>query len=53
LRSRFDAGQLPDSVCGAPTRIAEEATARKLMAAMADVVKRGTAIRIANALAGT
>jgi cell division protein FtsI/penicillin-binding protein 2 len=46
------AGHARDTVCGAPTRVVEETTARKLMAAMRDTVKRGTATRIASALEG-
>jgi len=52
-RMTKSAGRIPDPACGAPTRIVGQATAKQLMAAMADAVKRGTAIRIANALAGT
>ncbi|HEY1341002.1 MAG TPA: penicillin-binding transpeptidase domain-containing protein [Bryobacteraceae bacterium] len=37
--------------CAAPTRVVEEATAKRLMAAMIDTVKRGSAARNANALA--
>jgi cell division protein FtsI/penicillin-binding protein 2 len=36
--------------CKAPTRVVEEATARKLMAAAIDTVRRGSARRIAGAL---
>jgi cell division protein FtsI/penicillin-binding protein 2 len=39
--------------CRAPARIMEEPTARQLMAAMLDTVKRGTAKGIATALDGT
>jgi cell division protein FtsI/penicillin-binding protein 2 len=46
------AEQAPQTGCSAPTSIVEEATARKLMAAMTDTVKRGTATRIAGALEG-
>jgi cell division protein FtsI/penicillin-binding protein 2 len=46
------AGHVRNAGCGAPTRIVKEATARKLMAAMIDTVKRGTATRIASALEG-
>ena len=38
--------------CSAPARIVEEATARKLMAAMIDTIKRGTATRIASSREG-
>jgi cell division protein FtsI/penicillin-binding protein 2 len=51
-RTTKDGGHVPDTGCSAPTRIVEETTARKLMAAMIDTVKRGTATRIANALEG-
>ena len=44
--------QPPNTGCGAPTRMVEESTARRLMAAMVDTVKRGTATRIARALEG-
>jgi cell division protein FtsI/penicillin-binding protein 2 len=46
------AGQRRNTDCSAPTRMVEEATARELMAAMIDTVKRGTATRIASALEG-
>ena len=36
--------------CGTPTRVVEEATARKLVAAAIDTVQRGSARRIAGAL---
>jgi cell division protein FtsI/penicillin-binding protein 2 len=39
--------------CSSPIRILNEATARQLAAAMLDLVKRGTATRIADALVST
>jgi cell division protein FtsI/penicillin-binding protein 2 len=39
--------------CRAPTRMVEEAAARKLMAAAIDTVQRGSAVRIARALDDT
>ena len=46
------AGHARNIACGDPTRMIEEATAKKLMAAMKETVKRGTATRIAGALEG-
>jgi cell division protein FtsI/penicillin-binding protein 2 len=46
------AGRAWNIACGDPTRIVEEAPQEKLMAAMKDAVKRGTATRLAGALEG-
>lgn len=46
------AGSARDVICSAPTRMVEETTATRLMAAAIDTVKRGSARRIAGALNG-
>jgi hypothetical protein len=51
-RTTNDTRQARNTACNAPTRIAEEAAARKLMAAMKDTVERATATRIASSLEG-
>ena len=43
-------GSVRDVICSAPSRMVEETTAKNLMAAAIDTVKRGSARRIAGAL---
>jgi len=43
-------GSAQDMICRAPSRMVEETTAKNLMAAVMDAVKRGSATRIAAAL---
>lgn len=47
------AAEHKEARCIAPRRIVSELTAKRLMQAMLDTVKRGSAVRIANTLQGT